>query len=191
MILSNNHIQRIAQGNLKAFKEMYENMFHSLCLYGYKMIPNEDVVRDIVQESFISVWNKRAEFNSLVGTKSYLYAVVRNNILNHIRDSKTVSIETHSVTDEGVDVDFNAQILKEESYKLVRDAVKNLPDQTRRIIMLTLNGCSNQEIADELEISINTVKTLKKTGYAKLREKLQKHIFALLFISDILNSKLS
>lgn len=188
MNLTNDHIQRIAAGDLIAFKEMYENMFYSLCLYGYKMISNEDVVRDIVQESFISVWNKREEFNSLVGTKSYLYAAVRNNILNHIRDSKTVSIEQHTFKDEEESAEFNSQILREESYKLVQDAVKNLPDQTRKIIMLTLNGCSNQEIADELEISINTVKSLKKAGYAKLREKLHKHVFALLFISDILNS---
>lgn len=188
MTLSNEHIQRIAKGDLKSFREMYENMFHSLCLYGYKMIPNEDVVGDIVQEAFISVWNKREEFNSLVGTKSYLYAIVRNNILNHIRDLRTVSIENHPESDKEAELEFNSQILKEESYKLVRDAVNKLPDQTRKIITLTLNGCSNQEIADELGISINSVKTLKKGGYAKLREKLQKHVFALLFITDILNS---
>ncbi|SMO42199.1 RNA polymerase sigma-70 factor, ECF subfamily [Saccharicrinis carchari] len=188
MSLTNDHIQRIAKGDLISFKEIYENMFYSLCLYGYKMISNEDVVRDIVQESFISVWNKRSEFNSLVGTKSYLYTAVRNNILNHIRDSKTVSIEQHTFKEEEESAEFNSQILKEESYKLVRDAVNNLPDQTQKIIMLTLNGCSNQEIADELEISINTVKSLKKVGYAKLRKKLHKYVFALLFISDILNS---
>ncbi|MCZ4695588.1 RNA polymerase sigma factor [Ancylomarina euxinus] len=188
MNLTNEHIDRIAKGDLKSFREMYENMFHSLCLYGYKMIPNEDVVADIVQEAFIAVWNKREEFNSLVGTKSYLYTVVRNNILSHIRDLRTVSIENHPAKDEEADMEFNSQILKEESYKLVRDAVKNLPDQTRKIISLTLNGCSNQEIADELGISVNSVKTLKKAGYAKLREKLQKHVFALLFITDILHS---
>lgn len=188
MNLTNDHICQIAKGDLKSFREMYENMFHSLCLYGYKMISNEDVVADIVQEAFITVWNKREEFNSLVGTKSYLYTVVRNNILNHMRDLKTVSIENHPANYEEADMEFNSQILKEESYKLVRDAVKNLPDQTRKIIILTLNGCSNQEIADELGISINSVKTLKKAGYAKLREKLQKHVFALLVITDMLNS---
>ena len=186
MNLTDEHIKRVNKGDLKAFREVYENMFHSLCLFGYKMIPEEDVVSDIVQEAFIAVWNKRKGFNSLVGTKSYLYTVVRNNILNYLRDKRTVSIENHPQDEEEPDLEFNSQILKEESFKLIRDAVASLPDQTRKTINLTLNGYSNQEIADNLEISINSVKTLKKAGYAKLRDKLHKHVFALLFIADVL-----
>ena len=183
MGLTEDHIKNINTGNLQAFREMYENMYHSLCLYGYKMIPEEDVVNDVVQEAFIVLWNKREEFTSLVGTKAYLYTVVRNKILTHIKNKSTVSIETHSVED----IEFNNQITKEETFKLLREAVATLPDQTRKVVDLTINGYTNPEIAESLDISVNSVKTLKKIGYSKLREKLKDNIFLLLLLTDIMS----
>lgn len=181
MSLTEDHIKSINKGDMKAFREMYNEMYHSLCLYGYKMYSEQDIVADVVQEAFIILWNKRGEFTSLLGTKSYLYATVRNKIITHIKSSKTVSIEENPVED----LQFDNQITKEETFKMLREAVAQLPEQTRKVVELTLNGHTNPEIAEAMGISVNSVKTLKKHGYAKLREMLKDNIFLLILLADI------
>lgn len=166
-----------------AFKEVYHNMFKSLCLYAYKILPDEDVVNDTVQEAFIIMWNKRGEFNSMIGAKGYLYTVVRNSIINVLRERKIESEVEHSIDE----VEFNNQITKEETYKLLHQAIETLPEQTQNVIKLTMNGHTNPEIAEELGITVNTVKTLKKRGYNKLREQLKENIFLLILLSDLLS----
>lgn len=184
MKLTDEHITQLNNGDINAFKAIYDDMYHSLCLYGYKMVPQEDLVNDIVQEAFIVLWNKRKEYHSILGTKSYLYSMVRNKILNHLRDSKTIPLD-NKVFEEPA---FDYQITKEETFKILRVAVDKLPAQTQKIINLAIEGCSNKEIAETLDISINTVKTLKRRGFANLREMLKDHVFVLLLIAELMQN---
>lgn len=183
MNLTDDHIKKINKGDIQTFKLVYNNMFKSLCLYAYKIFPETDVVSDAVQEAFIIFWNKRAEFNSMVGAKGYLYTVVRNKIITELRQKKK-ELKELEVPDE---IDFDNQITKEETYKLLHEAISTLPEQTQNVIKLSMNGCSNLEIAEELSVSVNTIKTLKKIGYNKLREQLKENIFLLILLSDLLN----
>ena len=63
--------------------------------------------------------------------------------------------------------------LEEEVNRLVYDAVAALPEQSRRVVLLTMEGVPNPEIAERLNISMNTVKTLKMRAYRMLRERLK------------------
>jgi RNA polymerase sigma-70 factor (ECF subfamily) len=181
MSLSEDHIKRLITGDVDAFCEIHDDMYNSLCLYGYKMLSDQALVKDVVQEAFLILWSKRAEFTTLLGTKSYLYSIVRNKIINHIRKEHPLSLEDNQVEEEVVD----NQISKEEAYKLVKEAVAKLPGQTRNVVELTISEHSNAEIAESLGITINTVKTLKKRGYAKLREMLKDNIYILLLLAEI------
>jgi RNA polymerase sigma-70 factor (ECF subfamily) len=183
MTLTDQHIERIKSGDIQAFKEVYHNMFKSLCLYGYKMLSDEDVVQDVVQEAFVVLWNRREEYNSMIGAKGYLYTVVRNRIINVLRERK---IEA-AAEPELEEVEFNNQITKEETYKLLHQAISSLPEQTQNVIKLSMNGHTNPEIAEELGVTVNTVKTLKKRAYSKLREQLKENIFLLMLLTDILS----
>ena len=182
MTLTENHIKRINQGDIKAFKEVYNHMFKSLCLYAYKILPEEDVVSDVVQEAFIIMWKKRTEFNSMSGSKAYLYTVVRNRIIDELKARKKEVSKTEFVQS----IEFDNQITKEETYKLLHEAIATLPEQTQNVVNLSMNGNSNPEIAEELGVSVNTVKTLKKIGYSRLREQLKENIFLLILITDLL-----
>ncbi|WP_421918587.1 RNA polymerase sigma factor [Marinifilum sp.] len=181
MSLSDAQITRLVKGDINAFREIHDDMYHSLCLYGYKMLSDQYLVADIVQEAFMVLWNRREEFTTLLGTRSYLYKIVRNKIINHIRKEQPVFLEDNP-TDELL---IDNQISKEETYKLVRAAVAKLPDRTCKVVELTINGHTNAEIAEFLGVSINTVKTLKKKGYAKLREMLKDNIYLLLLLTEI------
>jgi RNA polymerase sigma-70 factor (ECF subfamily) len=71
-------------------------------------------------------------------------------------------------------------VIEEETFNLLLAEIKNLPESAREIMILALNGLRNQEIADELNISINTVKTQKKIAYSKLKQKLEPRLEPLL-----------
>lgn len=182
MKLTTQHIIQLTKGDESVFNEIYDGMFHSLCLFGFKMIPKEDVVSDVVQEVFIELWKKREQFTTPIKTKAYLYTAVRNKIITQIRNTRTISLESNEVEEE---TEVNNHITKEETYRLIHDAVAKLPQQTGNVINLAINGYGNPEIAESLNVSINTVKTLKKSGYAKLREMLKDNAFSLLVIAEI------
>ncbi|MFA6756033.1 MAG: sigma-70 family RNA polymerase sigma factor [Bacilli bacterium] len=182
MKLTNEHIIKFSKGDKISFEIIFDNMFDSLCLYGTRIYNDSEIVKDAVQEVFIELWNKRAQFSEILKTKAYMYVAVKNKILNRIKTTHTISInEINTEDNKFVDENINTFITIEESYKSIYQAIETLPSQTSKILRLTLKEYSNKEIAKNLNISINTVKTLKKNGYSKLRKMLKKNIF-LIFI---------
>ena len=77
---------------------------------------------------------------------------------------------------------FLQEVMRQETFRILYSAIDSLPEQTRQVILLGMDGNSNQEVGELLGVSINTVKTLKKNGYAALREILSKEYLVLLLI---------
>ena len=147
--------------------------------YAAKITGNQELSKDIIQESFLAYWNKRDSFDTALMVKAFLYASIKNQIFKHFRDNMThkrilesLEIET-SVTDD--------LIIAAEISGQVQKAIGTLPGQTKKVIELSMSGLKVEEIAQEMGISVNSVKTLKKSGYKHLREKLH-HLRAILFL---------
>ena len=93
----------------------------------------------------------------------------------------TRKIKQQSVS-EAKDPDFLHEITYQETLRILHQAIDTLPPQTRKIILLGLNGKNNNEIAEALNISVNTVKSLKKSAYTSLRGQLKDPMLFLLFL---------
>ncbi len=184
MAFTDEHIIKLGQGDLKIFEEIHSNMYHSLCLYGQKIVAESDVVEDVVQESFIALWDKKEDLTNIYRVKAYLYTIVRNKLLTHIRLKKTVAFDSEKIEIE--DDELEMQIIKEELYKELREAISNLPTRTRKVIDYKISGQTNNEIADLLEISVNTVKTLQKAGYSKLRVNLKNNAIVVFLLLEMM-----
>jgi RNA polymerase sigma-70 factor (ECF subfamily) len=179
--LQKNLIKYIKRGDKKAFKEVFDAYFHALSAFGYKFIPDRDVVKDMVQESFISFWEKRQDFDHINALKSFLYTSVRNKCLNHAKHQAVRRKHEDSLVYElESDHRFSHHVIEEETFNQLLTEIMELPEAAREIMILALNGLKNQEIADELNISINTVKTQKKIAYSKLKQKMEPRFVALL-----------
>ena len=100
-------------------------------------------------------------------------------IILNTRKIKQQYQQTQSVS-EAKDPDFLHEITNQETLRILHQAIDTLPPQTRKIILLGLNGKNNNEIAEALNISVNTVKTQMKIAYKTLREKLKQEQFSLL-----------
>ena len=161
----------------KVFQELFEVHFNALCGFGRKYV-SDDSVEDIVQEAFISFWHKKADFSNLNAVKSYLYTTVRNKCLNAIRDdmARQKKLENSPQSES----EFEHYVIEEETFNQLYNEIKGLPPASQQIMLLALNGLKNQEIADELDISQNTVKTQKKIAYSKLKQRMSKVMYSLL-----------
>ncbi|MCZ4695469.1 RNA polymerase sigma-70 factor [Ancylomarina euxinus] len=173
--LSNSILKQFRNGDNFAFKKIYERYFDALYLFGMKYISTQDVMEDILQEIFIKAWEKRAYFFHDLALKAFLYKSVKNACFNHIEHQsvkkKFENRHDESSYDENI---FFRNIIEEEVNRQISEAVQELPESARIIYLLSLNGVKNKEIAEDLKISINTVKTQKLRANRFLKEKLKK-----------------
>jgi len=171
--LDTNIIIQINQGDKKAFREVFDLYFNALSAFGYKYLSDQFMIEDIVQEVFISFWEKRKDFDHILALKSFLYTSVRNKCLNHLKHLAVVrKHEPALVYELESEQQFTRHVIEEETFNQLFAEIKNLPTSAQKIMTLALNGLKNQDIAEELGISLNTVKTQKKIAYSKLKDKL-------------------
>ena len=159
----------------KMWGDFYDRFYAALCVYVSKILPVPDAVEDLVQEVFISVWEGKRTFSDIKELTNYLYRACYNNALLYIRNNQihdtilSSLAEEESVEDEDM---IYALTVKEEIIRQLYYYIEELPSEQRRIILMRIEGYTWEEIAERLEISINTVKTQKTRSYKFLRERL-------------------
>ncbi|SFT12772.1 RNA polymerase sigma-70 factor, ECF subfamily [Zhouia amylolytica] len=169
------------QYNSAEFKTIFEHLFPSMCVLASRILKSEDKGKDIAQEAFVKLWRKDTEeFTDQKALQAYLYVLVKNACISELRkEAKHKS----TILEEGLTISQQAflnEILREETYKLLHIAIKELSPQAENVVKLTLQGYQNQDIANELNVTVNTVKTVKKRAYKALRTKLGNQFIAIL-----------
>lgn len=162
----------------KELKALFDAYYQALCVFATAYVNDDALAADIVQETFVKLWERQANFDNRYQIKSFLYITVRNSCLNAIRDEKRTMEELEALQSEAY---FTQTLIEEEAYRIFYQAVESLPPQTRIVIDLSLDGLKIAEIAERMGIAESSVRTLKKIAYKKLRAKL-KDYFYLVFI---------
>ncbi|MFV0266555.1 MAG: RNA polymerase sigma-70 factor [Draconibacterium sp.] len=160
------------------FRKFFEENYPSLCVFANRYLQDESVSADIVQEAFVYVWHKREYIQDGPAVKSYLYKYIKNHCLNFLRDTKRRQEILKNKLESPVF--YRDNLVERETYEIIYRAIKDLSSQNQKVIELSLDGLSNKEIAEKLEISINTVKTIKQRAFKALRKVLKPGLFALL-----------
>jgi RNA polymerase sigma-70 factor (ECF subfamily) len=139
-------------------------------LFANRFLEDMEVSKDLVQDVFVKLWEKEVMITNQQTVKALLYTTVRNACLNHLREQsqkeKQIQEYQHEDTDEFLEA---AQLEEEVHYKLYK-ALNQLSERNKESVLLTIRGYSNQEIAEEMKISVNSVKTLKQRAYKLLRK---------------------
>ncbi|MEG2277359.1 MAG: sigma-70 family RNA polymerase sigma factor [Odoribacter sp.] len=150
-----------------------ENFSHYLS-FACHYIVDEDISKDIVQDAFISYWKQQDHFEDELSVKSFLYKTIRNACLNQLRHNSIRIKYLNSLPEDWESEDFfMGNVIQEEVSTIILKELDQLSETGRQIILRSLEGFSNEEIANELNISINTVKTHKARSYATLRKHLE------------------
>lgn len=167
-------IENIQRGDVSAFKIFFDGFYPSLYHFATKFLNDKEASQDIVQEAFIYFWNKKSDIYSIPSAKSYLYKYVKNRCLNYIRDRHKEIIGLEKLESEAYSGNI---IIEQETYEIIYRAIQSLSPQGQRVIELTLDGLKNHEIATQLGISLNTVKTIKLRAFKSLRSELKEQYF--------------
>ncbi|SHJ14437.1 RNA polymerase sigma-70 factor, ECF subfamily [Arenibacter nanhaiticus] len=169
--------------NKKDYKVLFNTLYTPLCLFANKYLDSLDDSKDIVQEVFLKLWKKKIVIGDEAAMKSYLYTSVKNKSIDFLKSSynkkKNLSVQI-DFKDLESDAFLAREIIISEASDIIEKAMKTLPKKSGKVVRLAMQGLSNEQIAEDLSISINTVKTQKKLAYRKLRELLKKDIFLIL-----------
>lgn len=139
----------------------------SLGMYALRVVGNPDDAEDLVENTFMKAWQAIQDGKNPDNFKSYMYLLVRNECIDFLRKKKIIAdvSEIPDVGEETIDTsERDARIWK---------AIDELPEKCREIFLMSKrDGFSNEEIAEELDISIKTVKNQMTKAYSRLRESL-------------------
>lgn len=165
----------LRQDDHNAYSEIYDRFNGLLYIYACKIVKDFDDAEDIVQEVFISLWDKRNTLLLKSSLSSYLYSAVRYkfiNLLDHKKVRTDYSTSLQKFIDQGEYL-TDDYIREKEFKKLIEKEIELLPEKMREIfIMSREQDLSNKEIAEKLNLSEKTVRNQVNNALNNLRTKL-------------------
>ncbi|WP_433834247.1 sigma-70 family RNA polymerase sigma factor [Flavobacterium anhuiense] len=157
--------------DLKIFEALYKEHFVFFSLTSFSIVKDKDVAKDIVQDFFIYLWEKEEAIDFTISFKAYGTRAIKNLSLQHLEKNKTVSLQTKKIVLPKSEEQVLFENAEENKKPQIQTLVEKIPQARREIfISHVVEGLSYAEIAEDHNISINTVKTQMKRAYASLRE---------------------
>ncbi|MBO9573635.1 MAG: RNA polymerase sigma-70 factor [Chitinophagaceae bacterium] len=170
-------LQGIQAGNETAFRQLH-NKFYTSVLYFSRRYVDEAEAQDIAAEAFIEVWHRRTDFRQLKNLTNFLYVTTRNKCYDVLRRHHThhQHAEELKALMENQREDFFAQQVRAELIKLLYHQVNQLPPKMRQVFLLSFEqGLKPAQIAEQLGISIKTVKNQKLSAIKVLKAAMSGH----------------
>ncbi|GJM34704.1 MAG: DNA-directed RNA polymerase sigma-70 factor [Saprospiraceae bacterium] len=180
-------LQQLRRGNAQAFEAIFRAYYQPLYYYAFRFIPNSEVAEDLTQEVFLTLWEKKEKLLISTSLKAYLYASVKNRAINYLKQQYRQPIDLLS-SEQLIFLPNNPEFPdQQELFEFIQKAVKTLPEKCRIIFHLSRNnGLTYNEIAEELGITKETVKTQIKIALQKLREMLGKYWDTLVLVGWVM-----
>jgi RNA polymerase sigma-70 factor (ECF subfamily) len=157
---------QVKTGDQKAFEQLFSIYFARLNDFARKVVKDDFISQDIVQEVFVKVWESKAGIES-INLGAFLFRLVRNRCIDYIKHLKVVNnrmqqIEVSTKHEELYRIDFlgnEPYVLIEQELKTeIEKTIRSLPDRCREVFILSrIDGLKNKEIAEKLGINIKNV----------------------------------
>lgn len=154
-------VKALKEGNQLAFSIVYKTYVAQTFSLAFKYLLNKELAEDAVQNLFLKLWLKKEEIDETKPINRYLFTMLKNDLLNMLRDSKKNIYLLEDCLSMVLELEDNSQNenLKQEQMNIIQQALEQLSPQRRKVFEMKVSGkYSNQEIADKLNLSINTIK---------------------------------
>jgi len=183
---ANNYAILFQQGEEKGFAWFFNTLYPALSFYAFKITGDKESSKEIASNAFIKIWERHEQFADALLIRKYLYRIVRNDALKHLRKEKQ-STSVHKEVfylygNEHQKDCFNSLVTAEISRELL-DAINSLPAECSKVFrLLFIEGKSIQETAEALQLSPSTVKTQKKRGIDALKKVISPLVLFICFL---------
>lgn len=166
-------IKRLCAGEEEAYRFFFDEYYQIMGSFAMKYVKEQETAEDIVNDVVFEMYSNRKNFPDIVSLKSFLFTSIKNKSLNYLRHRKARDRYLHDPEGSNDTEFFLDNIIEEEIYYLMQKAITELPDKIQEIYKLSLSGKSNEAIATQLHLTLDSVKAYKKRGKQMLKEKLQ------------------
>ncbi|WP_257657626.1 RNA polymerase sigma factor [Parapedobacter lycopersici] len=176
-------LERIAGGDELAFSELFYAYYNQIGEFVQLLTHSAAVTEEIVQDVFTKIWVDRASLSGIRRFEAYLFVLSRNHTLNHIRRLATERRRKDEYARQ-VEADLHTQEPEREEYfQLVDRAVQLLPPQQQKVFALRRNGVKNPEIAQQMHLSIESVKKYQHLAMKFIVEFVKGHVLLMIIQS--------
>src|SRR5690625_566446 len=183
-------IQKIQEGDAVVFKNVMRKYYRELVDFAYYYVNSSHLAKDVVQDVFANIWERRSRWSPDRSLKLYLYQSVKNEALKLLRDRKTECKYIEAYLEEKGE---QKTALKEESkddyqelQEAVRQAIQSLPERARMTYQLhRREGLTYKEIAQVMGISHKTVESQMSRALQLLRERLSRFLTIFMLMAAI------
>ena len=185
-------LKGLLNGDIKAFERIYHQYFRLLCYEARGYIPDHSIIEELVNDVFTRVWKNSRSLPGDLSIRSYLVKSVHNACISYLRHRKTMNA-MYQVTE---DKDIMSQTLyslgedpldymiSRETEENIEKAISRLAPQYQKAFRLSrYHDFSYSDIAEHMNISVNTVKTYMKNALSQLRDMLKNTLLMLFFLS--------
>ena len=182
-ILNDEHalVLRLIEGDEDAFCELYAAYKNRLIYFAMRFLKSREYAEDIFQDAFTVVWQGRRFINPDASFSAYLYTIVRNRILNQLRDLANQDKLREQILSQAVDYTNNTKetVFANDLRQFIVRALQQLTPRQREIFEMSREQqMSHREIAEALGISVNTVQESISISLRILRTYLEKNSVA-------------
>lgn len=167
------------KGDQSAFSKLFEMHYEGACRYVVRLIRDDDTTEEIVQSTFVNLWEKREMISEGISFKSYLFRSAYNTALNYLKHRKVVATYVNK-KQENIEVSRQSYVSYQPDFELqkrINDALTSLPPQCQKVFRMSREeGLKYHEIADELDISKKTVEVHMGKALKLLRTQLKDYL---------------
>jgi RNA polymerase sigma-70 factor (ECF subfamily) len=184
--------RELKKGNPEAFKEVFRLLYPRLKGYCRLFVKNENEVEDIIQEGFITLWDKRNTINAEKQIESFVFVIIRNKCINYLKNRR---LDAENISPDNLPVNelqylYQLDLAEKEEKSLeellfasFQEAVDSLPGKMKKVfVQCKLEGRKQKEVAENMGISIKMVEKQIAKAKKQIREQLIKQYPALIAI---------
>lgn len=188
--------ERLQKGDVEAYRYLFQHHYAIMCRYAFMMVSDSFIAETIAGDVIYRLWENRAALEIHTSIRAYLIRSVRNQCLDYLSSSHSRLEIAESKIPEVIDhplstgsYEPSTALIEKELESIVAEAVSQLPDECKAVFIKSrIEGKKYQEIAEELHISVNTVKYHIKNALSQLRQSLGKYLHLIIFTTFWLNS---
>ncbi|MDN5216862.1 RNA polymerase sigma-70 factor [Fulvivirgaceae bacterium BMA12] len=170
----------LSQNNRFAYNEIYNRYWEELFRFAYSILSDKDTVKDILQEVFINIWQRRQQV-SISHLGGYLFQAVKLKVLEHLRNGKIRQQHLSRINMITFANHTEDRIRLQEVEEAFDKSVSKLPDRCKEVFQLSrFEHLTNKQIAARLKISIKTVEGHLTSALKRLHKDLSEFVSVLL-----------
>lgn len=155
-------IEQIRNGNRDAFEIFYWSYRQPVYNLALKYLKSQELAEDAVQDVFLKIWSSRENLNDDKSLRGLLFSSLKNHVLNMIKTNKRRIIRQFDYIEHTVHLNSgpDEDVQHAELQQILKEGIQQLPIGKQTVFRLKrIEGYSNREIANRLDISVNTVKS--------------------------------